>query len=43
MAGHAGQGSGGAGSQGSKARPGNRRVVHHSIMYLDASGVAEVK
>src|SRR6267378_1843365 len=41
MAGHAGQGSGGAGSQGSKARPGNRRVAQWTRGYARLPGIPD--
>src|SRR3979490_2495786 len=41
MAGHAGQGSGGAGSHGSKARPGNRRVAQWTRGYARLPGIPD--
>jgi uncharacterized circularly permuted ATP-grasp superfamily protein/uncharacterized alpha-E superfamily protein len=41
MAGHAGQGSGGAGSHGSKARSGNRRVAQWTRGYARLPGIPD--
>src|SRR3982074_588248 len=41
MAGHAGQGSGGGGSHGSQARPGNRRVAQWTRGYARLPGIPD--